>query len=453
MKPNTLGEQSANPSKTEYDWIRLVGGTPLQGSVEVKGAKNSLPKLMVAAVLTDKPCHISNVAQIVDVDLVADLIRAHGGLVHDTTRDSIEIAVGNPSLIQPDELGAFAGKSRIPVLLCGPLLARLGEAIIPSLGGCQIGPRPVDFHLKALVQLGATVEEKPYGLHLRAKRLRGAQIRLEYPSVGATEQVLLASVMAEGVTQLSNAAVEPEILDLISVLQKMGAVISIETDRVINISGVDQLCGFSHHAITDRLEVASWACAALVTDGHVEVRNANQLEMMTFLNRFRQVGGGFEIKQDSIAFWKQSEDLKSIALETDVHPGFMTDWQQPFVVVLTQTKGVSVVHETVYENRFGYIDALNKMGAQIQLYQECLGSHKCRFGQRNFLHSAVIVGPSKLRGGQIHIPDLRGGFSYVISGLAAEGESMITNMRLMRRGYDNFIGKLRSLGANILEVG
>jgi UDP-N-acetylglucosamine 1-carboxyvinyltransferase len=428
--------------------LRVRGGRSLRGEVRVRGAKNTLPKSMVAALLTDQECLLSNVAGIRDVEIVGRMIRALGGDVQRAGSGEVRLRAGDIAPLGRAEAAEFSGRSRIPVLLCGPLLSRVGEVFIPDLGGCNIGPRPIDFHLDALQQLGAVVHEASDGVRLTARRLHGARIRLPYPSVGATEQVLLAAVLAEGVTELSNAAIEPEIIDLIAVLQKMGATISVETDRVITINGVERLHGFEHSALPDRLETASWACAALATDGQIFVAGAHQLDMMTFLNAFRRVGGDFRVGDGGIEFWRAGP-LRSVALETDVHPGFMTDWQQPFVVALTQAKGVSIVHETVYEDRFGYTTALNDMGAQIQLYRECLGGRSCRFGRRNHLHSAVIVGPTPLRGTEIHVPDLRAGFSYVIAALVAEGPSTITNVGLIRRGYESFEDKLLALGADL----
>ncbi len=213
-----------------------------------------------------------------------------------------------------------------------------------------------------LRQFGAKIEKRDDGQYLEApQRLRGTKIRLPYPSVGATEQVLLTAVLAEGVTELSNAAVEPEIEDLICVLQKMGAIIAMDTDRTIRITGVDTLGGYNHAALSDRLEAASWASAALATEGNIYVRGAQQRSMMTFLNTYRKVGGAFEIDDEGIRFWHPGGQLKSIALETDVHPGFQTDWQQPLVVALTQATGLSIIHETVYESRLGFTSALNQM--------------------------------------------------------------------------------------------
>jgi len=264
--------------------------------------------------------------------------------------------------------------------------------------------------------------------------------------------VLLAAVRANGVTELRNAAVEPEIMDLIALLQKMGAIINVHTDRVIEIEGVDRLRGYKHRPIPDRIEAASWGAAALATGGDVLVRGARQADMMTFLNVFRSVGGKLEIEdgpEGGIRFWHDGGELTPVALETDVHPGFMTDWQQPMVVALTQARGLSIMHETVYEKRLGYTDALNQMGATIQTYRECLGGTPCRFGRRNFRHSAVIAGPSKLHAADLVIPDLRAGFSHLIAALAAEGTSTVYGVSLINRGYEDFEAKLAGLGAHV----
>lgn len=428
----------------------LRGGKPLEGEVTLRGAKNALPKIMVAALLTQEKCVLRNVARILDVSITAELIHALGGEVREAEPGVLEICAANLRPMERSVLRDFSGRSRIPILTCGPLLARLGTAPVPSLGGCRIGSRPVDFHLRALQDLGAVLHEEAHDAHLTTTRLQGNKIRLDYPSVGATEQVILSAVLAEGVTELSNAAVEPEIMDLIMVLQKMGAVISVDVDRVIKILGVRELRAYDHEAMPDRLEAASWACAAVATNGRIFVRHAQQAPMMTFLNRLRQIGGDFRVTSEGIEFWRAGERLRSTALETDVYPGFSTDYQQPFVIALTQADGVSIVHETVYEDRFGYVDALRRMGAQIQLYRECLGGLRCRFGQRNYRHSAVIVGPTPLHGADIEIPDLRAGFSYLIAALAAEGESRISNTRLIERGYEDITGKLRALGAQLL---
>jgi UDP-N-acetylglucosamine 1-carboxyvinyltransferase len=445
------------------DVLIVRGGSPLHGQIRVRGAKNLVSKAMVAALLGESPSRLYDVPAIRDVEVVRGLLELHGVKVTDGDEDGeLVLDPGNVESATTDEINVHAGSSRIPILFCGPLLHRLGRAFIPDLGGCHIGPRPIDFHMQALREFGAVVEKSPDGLHLTAPNgLHGTKFELPYPSVGATEQVLLTAVLADGVTELRNAAIEPEIVDLICLLQKMGAIITVHTGRVIEIQGVDRLNGYRHRPIPDRIEAASWAAAALATRGDVAVLGAAQADMMTFLNVFRSVGGAYEVVDPSpprpgsagqegmIRFWHPGDELRAVALETDVHPGFMTDWQQPLVVALTQARGLSIVHETVYEQRLGYTEALNTMGANIQVYRDCLGGTPCRFGRRNFKHSAVIAGPSKLHGADLAIPDLRAGFSHLIAALAAEGTSRVYGVNLINRGYEDFAGKLLALGAHV----
>ncbi|WP_067782816.1 UDP-N-acetylglucosamine 1-carboxyvinyltransferase [Actinomyces vulturis] len=434
--------------------LKVEGSRPLHGEITVRGAKNLVPKAMVAALLGESQSTIRNAPMIRDVEVVSALLRIHGVTVDiDQNAGVLYLDPTDVESAQIADIGRHAGSSRIPILLCGPLLHRLGKAFIPDLGGCHIGDRPVDFHLQILQNFGATIDRSDGGLTLSApRRLRGTKIELPYPSVGATEQTLLAAVRAEGITVLHGAAVEPEIIDLIDVLQKMGAIISVDTDRTITIEGVDHLTGFTHVALPDRIEAASWASAALATHGDIFVRGARQTAMSTFLNIYRKVGGAFDVHDDGIRFYHPGGQLRSQALETNVHPGFMTDWQQPLVVALTQAQGLSIVHETVYENRFGFTEALNKMGANIQVYRECLGGAKCRFGAQNFYHSAVISGPTPLHGADIEVPDLRGGFSHLIAALSAEGTSHVSGINLIDRGYERFMEKLEALDARVERI-
>jgi len=450
------------------DVLAVHGGTPLHGTIRVRGAKNLVSKAMVAALLGESPSRLYDVPAIRDVEIVRGLLELHGVRVSDgTAAGELVLDPANVEAANVDEINVHAGSSRIPILFCGPLLHRLGHAFIPDLGGCHIGPRPIDFHMQALREFGAVVDKTPDGLHLTAPNgLHGTKLELPYPSVGATEQVLLTAVRASGVTELRNAAVEPEIIDLICVLQKMGAIINVHTSRVIEIEGVPRLDGYTHRPIPDRIEAASWAAAALATGGDVRVLGARQADMTTFLNTFRSVGGAFEITdagpprpgsagrppepgvEGGIRFWHPGGELRAVALETAVHPGFMTDWQQPLVVALTQARGLSIVHETVYEQRLGYTKALLSMGATIQTYRDCLGGTPCRFGRRNFTHSAVIAGPTKLHAAELVIPDLRAGFSHLIAALAAEGTSRVYGVDLINRGYEGFEAKLAALGAH-----
>ncbi|MHA7293644.1 UDP-N-acetylglucosamine 1-carboxyvinyltransferase [Arthrobacter sp. HLT1-21] len=430
--------------------LTIRGGVPLTGKVSVRGAKNLVPKAMVATLLGNAPSVLRNVPEIKDVEVVTSLLKLHGvEVTKDPVTGDLSMDPKGAKMAQSKDIDAHAGDSRIPILFCGPLMHSIGEAFIPDLGGCKIGDRPIDYHLQVLRNFGAVVDKRPGGISISApKGLHGAKLELPYPSVGATEQVLLTATRAEGITELKGAAVEPEIMDLIAVLQKMGAIITVQTDRTIRIEGVEELNGFNHKAISDRNETASWASAALVTKGDIYVEGARQLDLTAFLNTYRKIGGAFDVDDDGIRFYHPGGKLSPLVLETDVHPGFMTDWQQPLVVALTQAEGVSIVHETVYENRFGFTDALIRMGANIQVHRECLGSVPCRFGQRNFLHSAVISGPAQLHGADIDIPDLRGGFSHLIAALAAKGTSRVTGIELINRGYERFQDKLEGLGAD-----
>ncbi|HSP51465.1 MAG TPA: UDP-N-acetylglucosamine 1-carboxyvinyltransferase, partial [Cryobacterium sp.] len=320
----------------QSDRITIRGGIPLVGRIELKGAKNLVTKAMVAALLGESPSTLKNVPNISDVRIVRQLLEVHGVKVTDGAEpgelllDPVDVESAHFAAID-----AHAGSSRIPILFCGPLLHRLGEAFIPDLGGCRIGDRPIDYHLDVLRKFGAVVEKQPNGIRMSAPNgLKGTKVSLPYPSVGATEQVLLTAVRAEGITELKGAAIEPEIMDLINILQKMGAIITVDTDRVIRIEGVERLEGYNHRALFDRNEAASWAAAALATDGDIFVGGARQPEMLTFLNVFRKVGGAFDIEDDGIRFYHPGGDLKPVIIETDVHPGFMTDWQQPLVIAL-----------------------------------------------------------------------------------------------------------------------
>ena len=429
------------------DTMLVHGGAVASGTVEIRGSKNALPKIMVAAMLAPTPSEIGNVSWIRDTLVITDFIEACGGTIR---RDGIEMAIDIPVVRAPtpDDMQMFHDKSRIPVLACGPLLHRCGEAFIAAPGGCVIGARPIDFHLRVLEALGAEVEELPEGFRLTTDRLRGAKIALPYPSVGATEQFLLNACVADGNSELANAAVEPEILDLVSVLQKMGALINVGTNRTINVIGVQEMHGFEHDVIPDRLEAASWASLALATNGEITISGVRQEDLSAYLNMYRRAGGDFEVSRDGaiIRFWRERSMLRPLAIETNVHPGFMTDWQSPFVTALTQADGITVAHETVYEDRMGYVHALRALGANVDLFTECLGGTTCRFAGGNHPHSAVIVGPTKLQGASLHVPDLRAGFSYVIAAAAAEGESTITCFDMLDRCYENLRDKLATVG-------
>jgi len=365
-------DATSDPSTARRsDTITVRGGVPVEGHIAIRGSKNALPKAMVAALLTTETCRLTNIAEITDIDVVDELIRIAGGTVM-RENEAVTITAHSFAALGEDDVMRLHASSRIPVLTTAVSLHRTGHAVVAAPGGCSIGPRPVDFHLNVLRAFGARDDHHDDVIELHVDTMRGARIELPFPSVGATEQFLFAAVLAEGDSELANAAIEPEILDLISVLQKMGALISVEPNRTIRVTGVSELGGFEHRVIGDRLEAASWASLALATGGNLTVQGVQQSELSTFLNVYRRAGGDFTIDADgdTISFRRARRMLRPLALETDVHPGFMTDWQSPFVTALTQADGVSVIHETVYEDRLGYTEALRSLGAQIQVFTE-----------------------------------------------------------------------------------
>lgn len=439
------------------DVLKIKGGTPLRGHVKAAGAKNAITKLLVASLLSDKRCTFYNVPDIGDVEVTVALCQEIGMEVN-WDRKASKMEVITKELKTAYVPQRFSGSNRIPILMIGALLGRTDQDIIvPTAGGCSIGQRPVDFHIQALEQLGAVIEyrgmkrEGAYFAHAH-NGLKGTVITLPFPSVGATENTILAGVTARGMTIIKNAAIEPEIVELILFLQKLGAIITIDVDRTIRIQGTRRFYEVEHTVIPDRIEAASWGMAAISSKGRVFVEGAQHVNMVTFLNKVREVGGGFDIKSNGIEFFYDGPLQGGLHLETDVHPGFMTDWQQPFVVLLTQASGSSVVHETVYENRFGYSETLREMGADITLFRQCLGGKQCRFASQSFCHSVIVKGPTPLAAKEICIPDLRAGFAYVMAALVASDTSTISGLPFLQRGYENLLDKLEALGANVSLV-
>lgn len=437
--------------------LKIKGGKPLSGKIVATGAKNAMTKLLVASLLSDKKCTFYNVPNIGDVEITANLCREIGSEIKwDKTAKILEIYT--PELKTCYVPQKYSGSNRIPILMIGALLGRTDQDIIvPAIGGDLIGARPVDLHINALQKLGARIEyremKKEGAYFAQAHQgLKGAIITLNYPSVGATENTILAAVRAKGTTLIRNAAIEPEIIDLILFLQKLGANIMVDVDRTIRIHGINQFNEVEHTVLADRNEVASYAVAAISTKGRVLIEGAEHLNMIAFLNKLREMGGGFEIKKNGIEFFYEKELRGGVHLETDVHPGFMTDWQQPFVVLMTQAQGVSVIHETVYENRFGYTRTLKEMGADIELFTHCLGGKQCRFASSDHHHSLVVKGATPLKAKDISIPDLRAGFAYVMAALLAPDVSTISNVDFLDRGYEDLVNKLTSLGADITRT-
>jgi UDP-N-acetylglucosamine 1-carboxyvinyltransferase len=420
---------------------------PLRGDVFVRGSKNAVTKHMVAAILGEGPSTIRSVPEVGDVAITADILRSLGvGVDHDEVAGTITVEPHDGVTTQvPLE---FSGLNRIPILLLGPLLHRTGEAFVPLVGGDPIGRRPVDFHIQALTALGAEIEVRDDGIAAKTSRLRGARIELPYPSVGATETVLLSATLAEGRTVLRNAATEPEVIELALFLQRMGARIEMSPGRKITIDGVESLHGAETSLDGDRNEAFSYLVAGLVTGGEVRVHGCTQDRLVTAITTLQRMGARFTITDEYIQA-SAPNGLVPAAVQTDTHPGFMTDWQTPLVVLFTQADGMSVLHETVYEDRLVYVPALKQMGAEIELFSTCLGGESCRFHDTNAKHSAIVKGISKLRGATVDVPDVRAGFSSVIAAAIADGSSTITGIHHLERGYHRPLQQFAELGLAI----
>lgn len=413
----------------------------------MRGSKNAVTKHLVAGLLGPGCSTISNCPDIGDVDITANMLRALGcevdvdegvATVDSTNLDSSRVPV------------RFSGMNRIPILMVGPLLHRVGEAFVPLVGGDDIGSRPVDFHVDALQRMGAEINLTADGLEAKAGRLRGAHIELPYPSVGATETVLLTACLAEGRTVLDNGATEPEVIELALFLQRMGARIELRPNRRYIVEGVEDMKGAAHHLKGDRIEAFSYLVAGLITGGEVRVHGCSQERLVTAISTLHGMGAQFEITDSSVS--ARADSLVAAAVETDTHPGFMTDWQSPMVALFTQCDGLSVMYETVYENRFTYVPALKQMGAQIELYNTGLGTIESRFPGTATPCSAVVRGGLPLHGSKVEVPDIRGGFAYVLAAAAAEGTTTITGTHHLDRGYNHPIENFTSLGLDIRRI-
>ncbi len=431
---------------------RIKGGLPIRGEIECLGAKNFATKAMVAAILGETPTTLTNVPPIGDIQITTEMLTAIGATVSPVGEKTLHI---DPSTIYQKEVPmADSGSNRVPILLLGALLHRFDNVSVPVLGGCKIGERKVDFHLEAIERFGGTVEINEVGyLAHRDGPLKGTHIELPYPSVGATETCLYLGVLAEGQTIISNAAIEPEILELITMLRSMGAIIFTTPGRELHIEGVKKLKGTRMAILGDRIEAASWASLACASDGDITVHGVRPETMGNFLSYYQQVGGGFELVGPNSTRFYRSGPLKPAIIETDVYPGFSTDWQQPFAILLTQADGISVIHETVYENRFGYLEALDELGAKTQLTTKCLGGSPCRYKNKSYNHSAIIIGPTPFHAvGQIAIPDLRAGLAYVIAAAIAEGTTIVTGINYLERGYGDIVPRLAAMNLNIERI-
>jgi UDP-N-acetylglucosamine 1-carboxyvinyltransferase len=411
------------------DSIRITGGVPLSGTIRISGAKNAALPLMTCGLLTDEPLTLTNAAKLADLATMAALLAQHGLSVE---RGEQNFTLGG-RITNTEAPYDIVSQMRASILVLGPLLARAREARVSLPGGCQIGTRPVDLHLKGLEAMGATIKldggyidaTAPTGLH-------GATILFPFVSVGATENLLMAASLAEGTTILKNAAREPEITDLCTCLIAMGAQIEGVGSDTITIEGVKTLHGATHAIIPDRIETGTYACAAAITGGRLFLENARAENLGAVLTALREAGVVVEERKNGI--WvERANGLHGIDVVTEPFPGFPTDMQAQFMTLMTVADGASMITETIFENRFMHVPELARMGARIHAQGA----------------SAIVRGVPKLSGAQVMATDLRASFSLVLAGLAAEGETTISRVYHLDRGYESVEQKLAACGAKI----
>lgn len=428
----------------------------LSGEVAISGAKNVALKAIVAACLTDEKVILENVPKISDVHYMLELVRNFGGKVEEYD-NSISIEVPNINSVRLSLDTAI--KMRTSSLFFAPFIVRRGEAEIPNPGGDKIGARRIDMHIEGLEKLGVKVTIKKDGFfYAKAQKLRGATYRFKKNTHTGTEQMILASVMAEGKTVLENSAREPEIDELIELLNKMGADIKRTHDRTIEINGVKKLSGTRFRIKSDRNEVVTFAIASALTGGNVWLKNIDPDVMVVFFEEFVKAGGGIEKKPSGQMRFYMLDKIKKTDIETGIYPGFMTDWQGPWCVFMTQAEGESTIHEIIYEDRFQYVHELKKMNANIELYNPKIKDPNSFYNfnyedcTSDTKHAIHIKGATVLNNAVLTMMDLRAGATLVLAALIARGESVIYGVEQIERGYEKFDERLRNLGANIRYI-
>jgi UDP-N-acetylglucosamine 1-carboxyvinyltransferase len=434
----------------------ITGGTPLYGSVRVGGAKNASYKLMIAALLADTPSRLLNFSRISDVALVATLITDLQGKAEQVGERAYMV---DPQGLAEFEIGAEHGEaSRASSLFVPALLHRFGQAIVPLPGGDKIGPRPLERHFEGLQALGAKISVQGNQIIAKADGLIGTTYRFDKNSHTGTETLLMAAVKAKGTTILENAAEETEVDDLIEFLNSMGGHVKRTAPRTITIHGVERLHGAIYQIMPDQNQVVSFACAGLATRGDVIVENARIHDLQSFLDALEQIGAGYEVGQYGIRFYYK-QPLIGNQVVTAVHPGFKTDWQPLWVTMMTQAKGESILHETVYTSRFAYVESLNQMGADIELFNpqvenpETFYNFNITASQATDRHAARITGPTPLHHGEFTVKDLRHGATLMIAGLIAEGTTILHDPHQhIDRGYESLDNQFRAMGAKIEKV-
>ena len=412
----------------------ITGPTPLKGEVNISGAKNSAVAILPATLLIDGVCTINNVPNIVDIKLSCEILEGLGAKINWINKNSLEIDTRNiTKTIAPIEL---TRKFRASYYLIGAMLGRKKEIEVGLPGGCNLGPRPIDQHIKGFEALGANVEIIGGNVKAKTDKLIGTSIYMDIVSVGATMNIMLASVLAEGTTTIDNAAKEPHIVDLANFLNTMGADIRGAGTDVIKINGVKSLTGGkSYSVVPDQIEAGTFMLAAVASQGDITIKNCITKHLECITAKILEIGGNVEEHDDSLRVWCAKRPSKAV-IKTLPYPGFPTDLQAQMGVVLATADGTSIINESIWESRFQYTNELNKMGAQITSQGK----------------SAIFEGVEKLYGASVYSTDLRAGAALIIAGIAAEGKTEIYNLGHIDRGYEDIEGKFRKLGANIKRV-
>lgn len=429
----------------------IKGGNRLSGMTKISGAKNVALKALVAACLTDEEVVIHNAPLISDVTVMVEIIKELGGEV---TIDDHTIRVCVKTFKTDKITLDQASHIRTSAMFMAPLLLRNKRAVIPNPGGCRIGARPIDRTVDGLAQMGAEIDYKSEDgyFHATAENLHGVTYRFDKNTHTGTETLIIAAVLAKGKTRLENAAEEPEIDELIALLNDMGGKVKRTEKRVIEIEGVNRLHGATMTILPDRNEIVTFAIAALITKGDIFIQGIKREGIVEFLEKLGEIGGGYEIKENGIRFFSKGQ-INATSVTTAPYPGFMTDWQAPWAVLMTQAHGESLIHEAVFSNRFGYVSELKKMGAKIRFVSPAVEDpasfYNFNLEDEAGAHAIVIIGPTQLHDAIVSISDLRAGASLVLAALAAKGETVIHGVNLIDRGYEQFDERLKILGAQI----
>ena len=424
--------ENDNKLDPKFESLKINGRCSLQGQIKISGAKNSALVLLAASLLTKDKVYLTNVPDLSDIRKMKHILKSIGVKINN---DSEKMIINAENLYLGNINHDLANELRASFFCIGPLLSRSGEASLALPGGCNIGKRPIEEHIKGLQELGATIEQKDGFVHAKIRnnrrRLKGTHIRLGCPSVGATETLIMAAVLAEGKTIISNSAREPEIQDLCEMLNNMGAKIRGAGTSRISIEGVNYLNGCSHEVIPDRIEAGTFLIAAAATLSAITISPVIPSHLKSLLQKLQESGSKIIIKNNSISI--KTEKIKAVNIETAPFPGFPTDLQAPFTVLMLKATGKSIIKETIFENRMSHIQLLNKMGASIKL-------------ENNI---ATVSGVQKLSGRNLKGSDLRSTAAIVIAALAAENTSLVEGLEHLDRGYENLEFKLKLLGANV----